>query len=111
VLGAAGACVRVARTAHQAIGILEHESVDAIVCDAKPHGESSAADLCDWIKKERPEMASRVLFTVSNAGEEAVSEFLRKAGCPVLRKPFKIEELLAAVQSVLATAVPSPVRI
>jgi PAS domain S-box-containing protein len=110
VLGAAGACVRVARTAHQAIGVLKQEPVDAIICDAKLHGDNSAADLCDWIKRERPEMASRVLFTVSSAGEEPVSEFLRKTGCPVLRKPFKIEELLAAVQSVLATAVPSPVR-
>ncbi len=111
VLGAAGAAVRVARTAHQAISILKQESVDAIVCDAKLQGETSAADLYGWIEKERPEMASRVIFTVSNAGEEPVSEFLRKTGCPLLRKPFKIEELLAAVQSVLSTAVPTPARI
>lgn len=110
VLGAAGASVRVARTARQAIDILKNESVDAIVCDAKLDGGDPATDVYRWIEKQRPEMSSRLLFTVSNAGEESLSDLLHKTGCPVLRKPFKIEEFLAAVKSVLAAVLPSPVR-
>jgi len=110
VLGAAGASVRLARSAQQAIEILQHESVDAIVCDSRLQGEESAANLYRWIEKKRPDMVSRLLFTVSNAGDESESPFLRATGCPVLRKPFKIEELLSAVKSVLSTDVPSPAR-
>lgn len=110
VLGAAGASVRLARSAQQAIEILQREPVDAIVCDSRLQGQDSAADLYRWIEKKRPEMASRLLFTVSNAGEESESPFLRTTGCPVLRKPFKIEEFLSAVKSVLSTAIPSPAR-
>ncbi|MGH9717822.1 MAG: PAS domain S-box protein [Candidatus Acidiferrales bacterium] len=111
VLGAAGASVRVARSAQQAMEILKKEPVDVIVCDAKLHGDDSAADLYRWIQKKRPELISRLLFTVSNAGQEIESPFLRKTCCPVLRKPFKIEELLGAVKSVLSTAMPSPARV
>ncbi|HVB85271.1 MAG TPA: PAS domain S-box protein [Candidatus Dormibacteraeota bacterium] len=110
VLGAAGASVRLARSAQQAIEILLREPVDAIVCDSRLQGQDSAADLYRWIEKTRPEMASRLLFTVSNAGEESESPFLRITGCPALRKPFKIEEFLSAVKSVLSTALPSPAR-
>ncbi len=111
VLGAAGASVRLARTAAQAVEILKRQSVDAIVCDAKLSGEESAMDFYAWIEKVRPELASKVLFTVSSAGEEDVLKFLRETGCPVLRKPFQIEEFLAAAKSVLSISAPSPARI
>jgi PAS domain S-box-containing protein len=111
VLGAAGASVRVARTAGQAAEILKLQSVDAVVCDAKISSNESVTDLYAWIEKTRPELASKILFTVSGAGEEDLLKFLRGTGCPVLRKPFQIEEFLAAVKSVLSVSVPSHVRI
>jgi PAS domain S-box-containing protein len=111
VLGAAGASVRLARTATQAVEILKHQSVDAVVCDAKLSSEDSVNDLYAWIEKMRPELASKILFTVSGAGEEDVLKFVRGTGCPVLRKPFQIEEFLAAVKSVVSISVPSPARI
>lgn len=111
VLGAAGAGTRSARTAAQAIEILKRQSVDAIVCEAKMSGEASVTDLYAWIEKARPELASKVLFTISSAGEEELPKFLRGTGCPVLRKPFQIEEFLAAVKSVLSVSIPSPAGI
>lgn len=107
VLGAAGASVRLARTMAQAVEILKQQSVDAIVCDAKLSSGDSIADLHAWVEKMRPELASKVLFTVSTAGEEDVLKFLRGTGCPVLRKPFQIEEFLAAVKSVLPVPISS----
>ncbi len=110
VLGAAGASVRLARRPDQAIEILKREPVDAIVCDAKLHGEDSVAELYGWIEKARPELSSKVLFTISSAGEEETLKFLRAKGCPILRKPFQIDEFLAAVKRVLSSSVPSPAR-
>jgi PAS domain S-box-containing protein len=107
VLCAAGSTVRVARDAQQAIGILERELVDVVVCDAKLRGEISGIELYRWIERNRPDCASRVIITVSSAGEEGVAGFLRACNCPVLRKPFKIEEFLNAVQSVLAVSAPT----
>jgi PAS domain S-box-containing protein len=111
VLGAAGASVRLARTAAQAIEILKREVVDAVVCDAKLHSENSVGELYDWMETNRPELTSRVLFTISTTGEDDVSQFLRRSGCPSLRKPFQIEEFLAAVTAVLSTSVHSHARL
>lgn len=109
VLGAAGASTRLARTPAQAIEILKREPVDAVVCDAKLQGQDSMAEFLRWIEKNRPDM--RMLFTVSNAGEEDESRFLRGAGCRILRKPFQIEEFLSAVKSLLSVSMPTPARV
>ncbi len=111
VLSAAGASVRSARSPEQAVEILKRERVDAVVCDAKLQSEGSVARLCEWIQKTRPELAPKILFTFSSAGEEETLKFLRGTGCPILRKPFQIDEFLAAVRNALSSSVPSPARI
>lgn len=112
VLAAAGASVLLARNAAQAIELLRHGTVDAVVCDAKLNSDDSAAELYAWIEKQRPELTPRILFTISSAGEdEGTSSFLRGTGGPSLRKPFQIEEFLTAVKSLLVASIPSPARI
>ncbi len=110
VLAAAGASVRPARSAPQAIEILKRDCIDAIVCNAKLQTGDSAAELYAWTEKHRPELASKILFTVSSAGEEDMSRFLRGTGCPILRKPFPIEAFVTAIKALTSAAVPSPVR-
>lgn len=111
VLCAAGASVRLARTAAQAFSVLRQETIDAVVCDANVHGANSAAELYSWIEENRPELLSRMVFTISQAGDDDISAFLRGTGCPVLRKPFQIEEFLKVVKSAFAVSVPSAARI
>jgi two-component system NtrC family sensor kinase len=106
VLISGGATAKVAHTAEEAIAILSRDSVDMVVCDNSHPGKTSTAGLYRWIKDNRPELASRVLLTESNAGD-AAAEILRSSGCPVLAKPFPLEELTRAVQSVLSGPVPS----
>src|SRR5271170_4521469 len=106
VLISGGATAIVARTAEEAIAILSRDSVDMVVSDISLPGQNSTAGLYRWIKDNRPELASRVLLTASNAGD-AAAEILRSSGCPVLAKPFPVEELTRAVQSVLSAPVPS----
>jgi two-component system NtrC family sensor kinase len=106
VLISGGATAKVARTAEEAIAILSRDSVDMVVSDISLPGQTSTAGLYRWIKDNRPELASRVLLTASNAGD-AAAEILRSSGCPVLAKPFPLEELTRAVQSVLSGPVPS----
>jgi PAS domain S-box-containing protein len=110
VLGAAGASVRLARSTSQAVEILKYDCIDAIVCNAKLQTGDSVADLYAWTEKHRPELASKILFTVSSAGEEDLSHFLRRTGCPILRKPFQIEAFVTAIKTLASSSVPSPAR-
>ena len=109
VLVSTGALVKVARTAEEAIEILSRDSVDAVVADINLPGETSTAGLYRWIKENRADLAMRVLFTASNAGDSA-AHILRNSGCPVLAKPFPVEEFCTTVQSVLAGPVSSSSR-
>lgn len=111
VLAAAGAPVRLARSVAQAVEILVREPVDAIVCDAKLQEDDPGAGLCEWIAKHRPELASKLLFTVSSADEGDLAQVRQRTGCPILCKPFHIDQFLAAVKAVLSTPASSHVRI
>jgi hypothetical protein len=73
-------------------------------------GDVSAEDLYRWIRRHRPDLASRVVLTVSNSRDGRESEAVRSSGCPVVQKPFAIEDFWAAVQRVLTLEVSSVPR-
>jgi DNA-binding NtrC family response regulator len=109
VLVSSGASVKMARTAEDAIIILSRDFVDAVVSDINLPGKISTAGLYRWIKENRADLAARIIFTASNAGDSA-AHILRSSGCPVLAKPFPVEEFCRTVQSVLAGPVTSNSR-
>jgi PAS domain S-box-containing protein len=82
------------------------DSFDVVVADLKMPGEVSGYDLYRWIERNRPELAARVVFTMSNDQGEGVRGLLEKTGCPSVQKPFPVEEFLGAVRKVLAPASP-----
>jgi len=110
VLRSRGITVKLARSAREAVDFLRRDSVDAVVTDMKMPGEISSLAFYRWIVESRPELAARVVFTASHARENEASAALRKSGCPVVSKPFAIEEFWTAIQKVLAAEVSSPVR-
>lgn len=110
ILRASGVSVRTARSGSEAIALLKEESVDAVVSDLDMPGEATAAVLFQWITKNRPELAGRVVFTVSNARDGEAGEALRRSGCPVVSKPFAIEAFWKAVKTALSAEVPATVK-
>ncbi|HTR46928.1 MAG TPA: ATP-binding protein [Verrucomicrobiae bacterium] len=104
VLIAAGATVRLARSAEEVMDILQRDSIDAVVADIDMPGEPTVGSLWRWIQGSRPDLALRVVFTTSQPAGHLEKVF-QKSGCAVLTKPFPIEKLAEAVQSVLAVPV------
>lgn len=99
--------MRLARNERDAIDILKRDSVDAIVASANLPDEDPSANLYAWIRKNRPDLSSRVLFTISTATEDLIPESVRNSGCQILRKPFKIDEFCRALQAILTVPVAS----
>ena len=56
--------------------------------------------------RDKPWIAARVVFTASNPNGD-FADAGRKSGCQVLAKPFAVEEFSQAVQTALASPVPS----
>ncbi len=107
ILVTRGVLVVTARSAREAIEALERESVDVAVMDMKMPGELSTAALYAWIEQNRPELATRMIFTASDSTGAEAACMMRKSGCPLLAKPFPVEDFWNAVQKALTTELPS----
>lgn len=110
ILRSRGIVVRAVRSAQEAIELLRHETVDAVVADMKIAGEMSATGFYRWIEENRAELAGRIIFTVSNARDGEISDTLKKSGCAILEKPFSIDSFCSTVLKTLRTEMPAPLK-
>jgi PAS domain S-box-containing protein len=102
--------VRAVRSGREALEALQREQVDVVVTDMKMPGDVSGADIYQWIEQHRPELSSRVVFTLSNSPTEGFGEQVLKNGCAYVQKPFQVEDFLRALRQVMDSASPSPVK-
>jgi len=63
--------------------------------------EMSGRQLYQWLRQTHPRLANKVIFCTGLALEEDLKKFLEKSGCPLLLKPFSIDELIGIVQDAL----------
>ncbi len=94
--------ILVARSGREAIAVLETHPVDLLVTDLKMPGDVSGHDLYDWLVLHRPELAHRVVFTMSDSGHSEARKLAEDSGCPCVQKPFQVETLRAAVRQAAA---------
>ena len=102
--------VEAVRSGREAQHLLERESVDLVVTDLKMPGEITGRALYEWIRRQRPELAGRVVFTVSDATSEEVAALLAESGCPFIQKPFEVDKFLSVVRQVVSQANSSALR-
>jgi two-component system NtrC family sensor kinase len=103
VLESRGLCVCAVRSAWEAMDVLKQESIDAAVLDLKVPGETSAPDLYRWIRQNRPELSHRVIFTSSSLRDADPGELQQRFGCPLLAKPFAVEDFWKAIQKIFVS--------
>ncbi|HXW60967.1 MAG TPA: ATP-binding protein [Candidatus Acidoferrales bacterium] len=110
VLAAAGGTMRIARSAEEAIDILQRDGIDVVVADLDMTHGSGGRSLCGWIDVHRPELAGRIIFTTSQPIDQRTERFL-KSGSAVLRKPFPLERLSELLRAIMAIPVPSASKV
>ena len=117
VLEAVGAILRereheveTARTAADAMAILEKQEFDLILADLDLSGTAARNILHDWILARRPALAKRCVWMRGVAPLGRPSEEVPQRGDHVLQKPFEAGDLLAAVDAVLGSIQAAPVQ-
>jgi two-component system NtrC family sensor kinase len=102
--------VETAKTAADAMALLEKRAFDLVIADLDLSGTAGSNILHDWILARRPGLAKRCLWMrgVTPMGR-AANEGPRN-GSFVLQKPFKAAELLAAVDEVLGSIQTAPLH-
>lgn len=99
----AGYPVATAENGAEALRLLEHTSYHGVVSDMRTPGGVDGADVHAWIAAHRPELVSRVIFITGDIVNEETAATLRRTGAACVEKPFRVQQLLDVVHSVLGS--------
>jgi len=76
----------------EAVQALEAASFDLVISDIRMPGYSGI-QLYDWILKNKPEVAGRIIYTTGDAFDPETRSFLETHSLPSLGKPFDLRKL------------------
>jgi PAS domain S-box-containing protein len=97
----AGYIVEHAADGEEALAKVGLKSFDAVVCDLKmPRVDGKG--FYRLLAADAPELARRVIFVTGDVAGTDAERFLQESGCRWLAKPFRLAELLRAVQETLS---------
>lgn len=89
--------VEVACDGAEALEKLARTHYNVILCDVRMPGVSGD-DLYTHIKQRWPELVERIVFLTGDVASASTRAFLKRAGRPVVEKPFEVMDLLGILR-------------
>jgi CheY-like chemotaxis protein len=77
---------------------LEKGSFAGIISDIRMPGTINGADVHDWIRKNRPELTSRIILISGDTANSETQSLLASSPTPCLEKPFRVQKLISMVE-------------
>jgi DNA-binding NtrC family response regulator len=87
-----------------ALDVLPREIFVGVISDMRTPGGVTGADVHAWLARNRPELAARMIFITGDIANEETRRLLGATGAPCIEKPFRIQQLMNAVEERFATA-------
>lgn len=106
VLAAAGYDVESTTLSRRALVMIERTAYDAVIADVKMP-ELSGQELYGRVCQIRPEMARRFIFITGDIDGEDTRQFLTETRCSYFMKPFNLEKLTVAVDTLTGVKIKS----
>jgi len=97
--------VQTARNIREAQALLEKEDFDLVVADLHVADGANGGGLSEWLAGHKPSLNHRLIWMCAVAPSEDAGEHIPGKGGQILQKPFKANDLLAAVDELLLTSV------
>ncbi|HZQ91752.1 MAG TPA: response regulator [Terriglobales bacterium] len=69
-----------------------------IISDMRTPGGVTGADVYAWITSHRHDLLGRVVFITGDTVNEETLQLLQSTGAPCIEKPFRVQQLIAAVE-------------
>lgn len=85
----------------EGLRLLQQQSFSGVISDMRTPGGVNGGDVHTWLASNRPELVARMLFITGDIVNEETTEILKRTGVPCIEKPFRVQELLAAVKQVI----------
>ncbi len=83
-----------------AFQMLQKRDYDIIISDVDMPDVNGIA-VYRYIEKYFPHLINRIVFSTGNSFNENYSNFFQSMQCPVLFKPFELDELRSAIQLIV----------
>lgn len=105
VLVRQGARIDLANSGTEALDRIKSKPYDIIICDQRMPGLSGQR-LYRLVQALNPELRHRFLFVTGDVVNTQTKRFFAQTGVQYIRKPFRIQELVEAIESVLSRSQP-----
>lgn len=96
-----GYTVECAETGAAALTMLSQNEYLGVISDMRTPGEVDGAGLYDWLHKNQPEVARKVLFITGDTVNEETARALERTGVPFIEKPFRVSQLMQVVKQII----------
>jgi CheY-like chemotaxis protein len=77
---------------------LERGLFAGVISDIRMPGSINGADVHDWIRKNRPELSSRLILISGDTANSETQSLLASSPTPCLEKPFRVQKLISIVE-------------
>jgi two-component system NtrC family sensor kinase len=88
-------------SAAEGLRLLASSEFRGVISDFRTPGGINGADLHDWVRRHRPELSARIVFITGDTASAETIALLAQDGTPCVEKPFRVQQLLAAVEKTI----------
>ncbi len=88
----------------EALRLLEKGQFLGVVSDMRTPGGVDGAQVHTWISAHRPDLENKVVIITGDYANEETVTTLRKIGALYLEKPFRVQDLISAVEKTMGKA-------
>ena len=91
---------RVIQASSGAAGLeqLNQDGFAGVISDIRMPGTVNGADVHDWIRKNRPDLANRIILISGDTANRETQSLLASSPTPCLEKPFRVQKLISMVE-------------
>jgi DNA-binding response OmpR family regulator len=90
-----------APSAADGLQLLASADFRGVISDFRTPGGINGADVHDWLRRHRPELSARIIFITGDTASAETIHLLAQAGTPCVEKPFRVHQLMAAVEKAI----------
>ena len=99
--GYEGVCIE---SGAEALRLLEKGQFLGVVSDMRTPGGVDGAQVHNWISANRPDLVNKVVIITGDYANEETVTTLRQIGALYLEKPFRVQDLISAVEKTMGKA-------
>ena len=87
-----------------ALRLLEKGQYLGVVSDMRTPGGVDGAQVHTWISANRPDLENKIVIITGDYANEETVTTLRRIGALYLEKPFRVQDLISAVEKTMGKA-------